>query len=365
MPGPQKNKKRSALSVSRGVARQEPVNREALERFKKASRKHYSWTEILEGIRAGDTGMLSRGITLIESAHPGHREEADNLVSAALPLSGNAFRIGITGVPGAGKSTFIESLGMHITSQGKKLAVLAIDPSSERSKGSILGDKTRMENLANNPNAFIRPSPTGGTLGGVARKTRESIILCEAAGFDTVFVETVGVGQSETAVHRMVDFFLLIMLAGAGDELQGIKRGIMEMADAITINKADGTNIRKASRAQAEYAGALHLFPPHPSGWNPRVLTCSSLNGNGIGDIWDMIRDYRQLTESNGYLLLKRRDQSKYWFYETIKEGIFNRIFSNKSLQNRLKAFEEEIIQGRITPFQAAMKILSESGRDV
>ena len=223
-----------------------------------------------------------------------HKAEAQKLISLCLPHSGKAFRVGITGVPGAGKSTFIEALGLHLINRGKRLAVLAIDPSSDRSRGSILGDKTRMEELAARPEAFIRPSPSGGTLGGVARKTRESMILCEAAGFEIVFVETVGVGQSETAVHGMVDFFLLINLAGAGDELQGIKRGIMEMADGIVINKADGNNLQKARRAQAEFSNALHLFPPSASGWFPKVLLCSSLHGTGIREVWENVEEYHE-----------------------------------------------------------------------
>ncbi|HDR68496.1 MAG TPA: methylmalonyl Co-A mutase-associated GTPase MeaB [Bacteroidaceae bacterium] len=358
------NKKKSALTVSKGVSGKGSVNKEAVEKFKKAGRKQLKWDAIFKGILAGDTGMLSKGITLIESSLYDHKEDAEQLISASLPYSGNSFRIGITGIPGAGKSTFIESLGKYVIGKGNRLAVLAIDPSSERSKGSILGDKTRMEELANDPDAFIRPSPTGGTLGGVARKTRETIILCEAAGYDTIFVETVGVGQSETAVHKMVDFFLLIMLAGAGDELQGIKRGIMEMADAIAINKADGSNIQKARRAQAEYANALHLFPPPPSGWTPRVVTCSAMQGNGIDEIWSMITEYKALTSENNYFSLKRREQSKYWLYETIKEGIFNRVFQDKTLQNQLNEFEDDIMNGKMTSFHAAMKILSQFERN-
>jgi len=309
----EKSKKRSALSVSEGISPPDSMNRDAIDRLKKSKKKQYSTSQLLQGIREGNIPLLSQAITLIESSLSKHQNEAQELIAACLPYSGSAFRLGITGVPGAGKSTFIEALGQHLIDKGRKLAVLAIDPSSERSRGSILGDKTRMEELAGRREAYIRPSPSGGTLGGVARKTRETIILCEAAGFDTIFVETVGVGQSETAVHSMVDFFLLIMLAGAGDELQGIKRGIMEMADAIVINKADGNMLQKARRAQAEFTNALHLFPPSASGWTPLVKTCSSLHGSGIDEIWKMLEDYSSFVQKNGYLAKRRKEQSSYW----------------------------------------------------
>ncbi len=357
MPGPQK--KKSALSVSEGVPQPDPVSKEAVQRLRKAKKGSQSNTQLLEGIRSGDISTLSRAITLVESSLPGHQDKAQELIAACLPYAGNAFRLGITGVPGAGKSTFIEALGRCIIQQGGKLAVLAIDPSSERSKGSILGDKTRMEELAGRKEAYIRPSPSGGTLGGVARKTRETIILCEAAGFDTLFIETVGVGQSETAVHGMVDFFLLIMLAGAGDELQGIKRGIMEMADGIVINKADGNNIQKARRAQAEFANALHLFPPSRSGWIPRVNTCSSLYNTGIEEIWEMILEYRKSMTSSRYIETRRKEQSSYWMYETIREGIFNQVFSDSSIQKELITLEQEISEGKLTSYMAASIILN------
>lgn len=352
------SKKKSALSVAEGVPQPDPVSREAVSRLKKAVRGNPSASSLFEGIRSGDISSLGRAITLVESSLPKHQSEAQKLISACLPFSGKAFRLGITGVPGAGKSTFIEALGLHIIDGGGKLAVLAIDPSSERSKGSILGDKTRMEELAGRKEAYIRPSPAGGTLGGVARKTRETMILCEAAGFDTLFVETVGVGQSETAVHSMVDFFLLIMLAGAGDELQGIKRGIMEMADGIVINKADGNNIQKAKRAQAEFANALHLFPASLSGWTPRVSTCSSLYQTGISEVWDMVTEYHEFVTENGFLSTRRGDQSRYWMYETIREGIFNQVFGDPDMQEELKAMEKSIVGGKITSYMAATTIL-------
>lgn len=352
-------KKGSALSVSEGVSQPDPINKKAVSRLKKKKKKPYSTAEMLEGIKNGDTSMLSRAITLIESALPQHQSDAEELIAASLPLSGNAFRIGITGVPGAGKSTFIEALGNHIIEKGGRLAVLAIDPSSDRSKGSILGDKTRMEELAGRTEAYIRPSPSGGTLGGVARRTRETIILCEAAGFNNIFVETVGVGQSETAVHSMVDFFLLIMLAGAGDELQGIKRGIMEIADALVINKADGNNIQKARRAQAEYANALHLFPPAPSGWTVQVKTCSSLYNTGIDEIWQMAMDYRKHVTENGALESKRKEQSRFWMHETLREGIYNHVFNDPRMQQELEQHEKAIAEGKMTSHMAAVSILN------
>ncbi|MEN8204169.1 MAG: methylmalonyl Co-A mutase-associated GTPase MeaB [Bacteroidota bacterium] len=354
-----KHKKSSALSVSEGVSQPDSMNRDAIDRLKLTKKKQYSTSQLFQGIREGNISMLSQAITLVESALPRHQSEAQELIAACLPFSGSAFRLGITGVPGAGKSTFIEAMGQHLIDRGNKLAVLAIDPSSERSKGSILGDKTRMEELAGRPEAYIRPSPSGGTLGGVARKTRETIILCEAAGFDTIFVETVGVGQSETAVHSMVDFFLLIMLAGAGDELQGIKRGIMEMADAIVINKADGNNVQKARRAQAEFSNALHLFPPSVSGWTPLVKTCSSLYGSGIEEIREMLGDYKDFVHKNGHLEKRRQEQSKYWMYETIREGIFEQVFNDPLMQEELEKYEMEIRQGRMTSFRAASFILN------
>ncbi len=281
--------KNSALKVNKGVEQPSSVNPYAAKHFQKVKQELLSADEYIKGILAGNRTLLSKAITLVESSLPKHQEIAQQIIEQCIQYAGKSIRLGITGVPGVGKSTFIESLGIYLTGQGHQLAVLAIDPSSEKTKGSILGDKTRMEKLSVDKNAFIRPSPSAGSLGGVARKTKEIIILCEAAGFDTIIVETVGVGQSETAVHSMVDFFLLLMLAGAGDELQGIKRGIMEMADALVINKADGDNVKKAKLAQLEYKNALHLFPPSESGWIPTVNTCSSLNNKGIEEVWKVI----------------------------------------------------------------------------
>jgi LAO/AO transport system kinase len=283
---------------------------------------------------------------------------AQEIIEKCLPLAGKSVRIGISGAPGVGKSTSIDSFGMFLTRIGHKLAVLAIDPSSERTKGSILGDKTRMEALSKEKNAFIRPSPTAGSLGGVARKTHETIILCEAAGFDTVFVETVGVGQSETAVHSMVDFFLLIQLAGMGDELQGIKRGIMEMADGIVINKADGDNVEQAKMAAGCYRNALHLFPPSESGWKPKVLTYSGYYATGIREIWDMINEYIRWTKNNGFFEKKRLEQVKYRMYASINEMLRDTFYNHPSIIAQLPIMEKKTLNNEISSFIAAGKMV-------
>lgn len=353
-----RKKDKSALSVTGGVKQPEQVNDDAVKRFKSRPRLGLDARTVFEGIREGNRTFLSKAITLVESSLPAHSDLAQEIISLCLPFSGNSIRIGITGVPGVGKSTFIESFGNHLTTAGKKLAVLAIDPSSEKSKGSILGDKTRMEKLSISDNAYIRPSASGGSLGGVARKTRESIILCEAAGFDNIIIETVGVGQSETAVHSMVDFFLLLMLPGAGDELQGIKRGIMEMADAIAINKTDGTNINKAKLAKKEYENALHLFPAPESGWIPRVVTCSALKMEGITEIWDMIEEYQDLTNKNNYFLKRRNRQALYWMYETIHAELKQNFYNKEGIGEKLKELEKKVLDSEVNSFQAARQLL-------
>lgn len=338
------------------------LNPEQVEKFRQRrrdkKRKTLSVEEYAEGIQSGDRSVLSKAITLIESSKPEHREKAQHIIEACLPEVGKSVRIGITGVPGVGKSTFIESLGAHVTGQGHKLAVLAIDPSSTRTKGSILGDKTRMEELAGNPDAFIRPSPTAGSLGGVARKTRETIFLCEAAGYDTIFIETVGVGQSETTVHSMVDFFLLLMIPGAGDELQGIKRGIMEMADTIVVNKADGNNVDAAKRAVREYKNALHLFPPTNSGWRPKVKTCSAIEGRGIDDIWSIIEKYLKFTKDNDFFYKRRREQAEYWMYETINNSLQEDFYRHPDIREELPEMEKRVLNGEISSFRAAKELL-------
>lgn len=348
----------SALKVNQGIEQPPVVNPYFDNFYSKKRTGLLSKDEYLKGILSGNTTILSQAITLVESSRNDHRAIAQNLISECLPHVVKSMRIGITGVPGAGKSTFIEAFGGLITAMGHKLAVLAIDPSSERSKGSILGDKTRMESLSVDPRVFIRPTPSGGSLGGVARKTRESIILCEAAGYDVIFIETVGVGQSETAVHSMSDLFLLLMLAGAGDELQGIKRGIMEMSDIIAITKADGSNREKASLAKALYSNALHLFPPPESGWVPRALTTSSVTKEGLKEVLDTIFEYFRLTESNGYYLHKRREQSRFWMYESIQEELKNRFFDDPAIAQRIQEYEQKVLNGEMSSFAAGTELL-------
>lgn len=349
---------KSALSVNEGIEQPPSVSEDSVLRFIKKNKKKLSVNEYVEGILAGNLTILSQSITMVESSLPSHAKIAQEIIEKCLPYSGKSIRIGITGVPGVGKSTFIEAMGMNVIGQGKKLAVLAIDPSSERSKGSILGDKTRMEQLSANPMAFIRPSPSAGSLGGVARKTRETIILCEAAGYDTIFIETVGVGQSEIAVHSMVDFFLLLMLAGAGDELQGIKRGIMEMADAIAITKSDGNNLDKARIAAAQYQNALHLFPKSISEWSPKILLCSALTGFGIPEIWQTICEYETLTYQNQYFSQNRSEQAKYWMYETINATLTSHFYHHPDIENQLATYEQKVLENQLSPFVAAKKLL-------
>jgi len=353
-------KENKTLKVQSGVEPPGSINPDAVKKMRKHRKQILQADAYVEGIIHGDRSLLSQAITIIESALPEHQDLGREIIRQSLPHAGNSIRIGITGVPGVGKSTFIESLGTRITASGNKLAVLAIDPSSERSGGSILGDKTRMEDLSADTNAFIRPSPAGGSLGGVARKTRESMILCEAGGFDVIFIETVGVGQSETTVHSMVDFFLLLMLAGAGDELQGIKRGIMEMADLIAITKADGANEEKADLAKTEYKNALHLFPPPVSGWIPKVLTCSSLEKRGVDNIWQSIEEYISFTRKNDYFRKRRTQQAKYWMYEFIHESLKSHFYAHPEIGEKLEALEKRLMEGSISSFHAAMEILEE-----
>jgi LAO/AO transport system kinase len=320
-------------------------------------KKEFNINEMTDGILSSNISYVSKAITLVESTKHEHQEQAQQIINAIIKHSGNSFRLGITGVPGVGKSTFIESFGLEVINRGHKLAVLAIDPSSQLSKGSILGDKTRMEQLSVHPNAFIRPSPSSGSLGGVARKTKESIIICEAAGYDYIFIETVGVGQSETAVHQLTDFFLLLMLAGAGDELQGIKRGIMEMADGMVITKADGTNTDKAKMARGEYARALHLFPPTESNWIPEVLTCSSTENKGIKEVYDMIDKYKRHTITNHFFETKRANQTKQWLHQTINDTLIERFYTNPIIKEEILKIEKQLEQNLINPYQAAMDL--------
>lgn len=344
----------SALEVAAGVERPPVVN----PHYKRAKRRRLSADEYVEGILAGNITVLSQAITLTESLLAEHHELAQRIIERCLPHAGRSVRIGITGVPGAGKSTFIEAMGGKVTGLGHKLAVLAIDPSSERTKGSVLGDKTRMETLVHNPDAFIRPSPSAGSLGGVARKTRESVILCEAAGFDVIFIETVGVGQSETAVHSMVDLFLLIQISGAGDELQGIKRGIMEMADMVAINKADGDNVPRAELTKRQFLNALALFPMPESEWKPRVYTTSSTKGTGLTELWRGIEDYLKFTKANGYFDRNRSRQAEYWMYETIDSELRDNFYKSPRIEPLLAEYEKRVLEDKISSFAAARELL-------
>ncbi len=331
---------------------------QAIDRFKNLQQKQVSVAAIFEAIINKNTTALSKGITLVESTQQQHLVKAQQLVEKCLPYANKSIRIGITGVPGVGKSTFIEAMGSLLIQKGKKVAVLAVDPSSTISHGSILGDKTRMESLVRSSQAFIRPSPSGSSLGGVAQKTRESVILCEAAGYDIIIIETVGVGQSETAVHSMVDFFLLLKLAGAGDELQGIKRGIIEMADAIVINKADGDNQKQAVQAKNQFRKALHLYPPAQSNWSPEVMTCSALEENGIEDIWELILKYQDKTAKNGFFEQNRMQQNKFWLLQTIEEQLKNSFYNHPEVKAALTSQIEAVQQHKITPFGAARQLL-------
>ena len=348
------SRKKSALNEQEGIEQPDAFNKTAAQKLMENRKKKQEVAHLFTGIKEGDKTALSRSITLIESTAPQHQKQAKELIALCLPLANKSQRIGITGVPGVGKSTYIEAFGKLLTAKKHKVAVLAVDPSSTVSKGSILGDKTRMEELVKDENAFIRPSASGDSLGGVARTTRETIILCEAAGFDTIVIETVGVGQSETTVHSMTDFFLLLKLAGAGDELQGIKRGIIEMADTIVINKADGENVKAAKLAKVEFNRALHLYPPKESDWTPKTVTCSALNNEGIHEVYDLITDYTNQTKDSGYFVHKRAEQNKFWLIQTIESQLKTDFFSNPKIKAELKKQFTLIDENKTTPFEAA-----------
>lgn len=327
-----------------------------------AGRRHRSLSpqQFVEGILNGDRTVLARAITLIESSRDVDRSLAEQIVEECLPHSGNSIRVGITGIPGAGKSSVIEVLGSYLINEYKqKIAVLAVDPSSQLSGGSILGDKTRMKVLASSDMAFIRPSPSRGSLGGVAQRTREAMLLCEAAGYRNILVETVGVGQSETAVHNMVDFFLLVMLAGAGDELQGMKRGVMELADIVAINKADGANVAAAEKARTQAQNGLHFLPASLSGWTPRAVTCSARTGRGIPELWNSVLEYIATTRANGWFALARRNQTEQWMNEIIRDGLRQQFESHPAIRQRREALERDVREGRITSFRAARELLA------
>ena len=348
----------TAMSVSEGQKPVETVNLALLEKLRAKKPTEPTVEELVAGVLHGDRMLLSRAITLVESSLYAHQKKAQEVIERCLPYSGKSVRLGITGVPGAGKSTTIESLGKYLTAHNHKVAVLAIDPSSERSHGSILGDKTRMEELSVDPNAFIRPSPSAGSLGGVARKTREIIILCEAAGFDVVIVETVGVGQSEVAAHSMVDFFLLLQLMNQGDELQGIKRGIMEMADMISINKSDIDPVR-ADLSATQYRNALHLFPKPESGYEVKVTTCSAYTKEGLTELWNNVMDYVTFTKANGYFYRKRQQQNLRILNETIDNGLRDRFYNSPGMDARLEEMSRLILENKISAYQAADQLLN------
>ncbi len=349
-----KDKNKSALHIAKGTVVDSNINKY----YKPIKRKRLSVEEYISGILNGNRLILSQAITLVESQNPNHQELAHQIIEQCLPHSGKSFRLGLTGTPGVGKSTFVESFGKRLLKEEKKIAILAIDPTSQVTKGSILGDKTRMQDLSVHPNVFVRPSPAGDSLGGVARATRETIILCEAAGFDFIIIETVGVGQSETAVHSMVDFFLLLLLPNSGDELQGIKRGVMEMADLIAINKADGENIQAAKLAKKQCRNALHLFPAKDSNWIATAETCSALTGDGINTIFERIESYQNQTKINGYLEHHRKQQAKFWLDESIGQSLKNLFYYNSKIQAAYPKIEQQVISGQISPFKAATELL-------
>lgn len=350
--------KGKSLKVVKGIEQPLYLNVNAIKTLKHKKTEEILTEEYVQGIISGDKILLSKAITIVESSLSEHQRIGQKIIEKILPYTGKSVRIGITGVPGVGKSTFIEALGNLLVKDKKKVTVLAIDPSSSRTKGSILGDKSRMYTLSTEGNAYIRPSPSSGTLGGVARKTRETILLCEAAGFDVILIETVGIGQSETAVHSMVDFFLILMLAGAGDELQGIKRGIIELADLLVINKSDDDVQDKIKLAIREYSNALHLYPAKPSTWIPKVSSCSSITTDGIQNVWHIIEEYFSLTKRNNFFEVKRQEQSKYWFYETVNSELSNSFYQDKEIAALLVKLEEDVVLNRRNPFNAAAEIM-------
>lgn len=346
------------IKVSEGVVPLSSINPN-IQKRQRGKRVLHDTETYVQGVLSGDRILLSQAITLLESQKTAHQGMAQAILDACLPHSGKSVRIGITGTPGVGKSSFIEAFGLSLIEQGHKIAILAIDPTSQRSRGSILGDKTRMPELSKHDAAFIRPSAAGKSLGGVARKTRETTLFCEAAGYDIILIETVGVGQSEIAVHSMVDFFLLLLLPGAGDELQGIKRGIVEMADLIAINKADGDRVKLAKQAKRAYQNALHLFPPKSSEWTPQVLTCSALKGEGITDIWRSITEYSELTKKNGYFQGNRKEQAYYWLQEGISQQLIQLFQAHPKVKEALSEMEASVRAGTLSPYRAVEELMS------
>jgi LAO/AO transport system kinase len=350
---------KETLSVTPGIDHPPSIDPAQAARFRRRKKPALTVAQYVDGILRGDRAILGQAITLVESLRPRDEAMAQEIIEQCLEHAGDTLRVGITGIPGAGKSTFIEALGTYLTRErGQKVAVLAVDPSSEFSGGSILGDKTRMETLASDERAFIRPSPSRGSLGGVARRTRETMILCEAAGYRIVLVETVGVGQSETAVYSMVDFFLLLMIAGAGDELQGVKRGIVEMTDLIAMNKADGANRVRAEAARREYESALRLLPPSASGWAPRVVTCSAIAREGIAEIWQVVEDHHAQMRGSGWFQARRRDQLGAWLQAMIDQGLRERFAAHREVRSHYQEFATAVANGRMTSFRAAQRLL-------
>jgi LAO/AO transport system kinase len=341
-----------AVKIIKGVGAAAP------RKQSNVSREIHTADELVKGVVDGNRTILAKTITLVESNSRKHFEQAQDVLHKLLPYSGNSIRVGISGVPGAGKSTFIEALGMSLIKKGHKVAVLTVDPSSSLTKGSILGDKTRMENLSKEPNCFIRPSPTSGTLGGVTRKSRETIIVCEAAGYDIILIETVGVGQSEITVRSMVDFFLLVMISGAGDELQGIKKGVIEIADALVVNKADGENEQKANLARSEYANALHYLKPVTEGWKIQAFTCSALTGKGIEEIWKVVEKFVDVTKKSGVFEKRKKGQKIEWVLKMIEEELKAGFYNDKTIKKELPAINKDISDGKILPTAAAQKLL-------